>query len=377
MKPTSIRIIFDYRGTATRSKAATVYMEILHDRKRRYFNTGVRVCSHQWHNDKMVVNHPDSVFLNQRINSLRAMAEAYVNKCVTDHLQFSFNGLEAFISVKGDRRSFIEYMETRIEERNLRPNTLKNHRSSLRVLKEFKKIDAFSDLTPENIRAYDAWLHRRYSSQTSIHFHHKELKVYINEAIRAGLITQNPYDMVPIRRGKSVRRKFLEEAELEVIKSAQMPTASLSQIRDLFVFQCYTGLAYADLARFDFSKVIERRGKYIIRDARQKTDEIYYLVLLTPAIEILKKYDFKLPLVTNQQYNLRLKAVADYAGLGKNLTTHMARHTFAGIAINNGISIEILAQMMGHSDIKTTQIYAKIFNSTVESAFDTLERRLK
>ncbi len=225
--------------------------------------------------------------------------------------------------------------------------------------------------------AYDEWLHRQPYVQTTIHSYHKYLKIYIHDAMRHELLSEDPYVSVKIERGKSATRKYLDEGELEKIRKALIPHASLSQVRDLFVFQCFTGLAYADLANFDFTKVVERDGRYIVHDTRKKSDEDFYIVLLSPAVEILKRYDYVLPVITNQQYNLRLKAVADYAGLEKNLTSHMARHTFAGICINNGTRIETLAQMMGHTDIKTTQIYAKIFNKTVESAFDELEKKLK
>lgn len=93
-------------------------------------------------------------------------------------------------------------------------------------------------------------------------------------------------------------------------------------------------------------------------------------------MEILKKYDFHLPVITNQQYNLQLKVLASFAKLDKSLTSHMGRHTFAVFVLNHGVSIENLAKMMGHSDIKTTQIYAQVLNSEVEREFDRLEQSL-
>ena len=100
-------------------------------------------------------------------------------------------------------------------------------------------------------------------------------------------------------------------------------------------------------------------------------------MLLSPAVEILKKYDFKLNVLTNQKYNLYLKVIANAAGLGNSLTSHMARHTFAVYCLNHGVPIEILSKMMGHTDIRTTQLYAKVANKSVESAFELLENNLK
>ena len=141
----------------------------------------------------------------------------------------------------------------------------------------------------------------------------------------------------------------------------------------MFLFQCYTGLAYSDMRKFDFRDVQQRGKRLVLHDVRKKTGEDFYIVLLPPAIEILNKYDFRLPLMSNEQYNMRLKLVAESAGIEKNLTSHMGRHTFATLSLNSGIKIEVLAQMMGHADIRTTQIYAKMINCTVEEAYSVLE----
>ena len=122
---------------------------------------------------------------------------------------------------------------------------------------------------------------------------------------------------------------------------------------------------------------VQKRGnKYVILDIRLKTEENYFIVLLSPAMEILKKYDYVLPIISNQQYNLRLKIVADYAGLDRNLTVHMSRHTFATMCLNNGVKMENVSKMLGHTNVRTTQQYAKVLNAEVEKDFEMLERIL-
>lgn len=133
----------------------------------------------------------------------------------------------------------------------------------------------------------------------------------------------------------------------------------------------------ADLAKFNFKRDVQKRGnKYVILDIRLKTEENYFIVLLSPAMEILKKYDYVLPIISNQQYNLRLKIVADYAGLDRNLTVHMSRHTFATMCLNNGVKMENVSKMLGHTNVRTTQQYAKVLNAEVEKDFEMLERIL-
>ena len=200
---------------------------------------------------------------------------------------------------------------------------------------------------------------------------------YIREAIKFDLLQDDPYKGERLVRGKHSVRKYLTVDELEKVKNARIPTETICRVRDLFIFQAYTGIAYADLAKFDFKHELQKRGdKYVILDARVKTDENYFIVLLSPAMEILKKYNFVLPKITNQQYNLRLKIVADYAGLDRNLTVHMSRHTFATMCLNYGVKIENVSKMLGHTNVRTTQEYAKVLNTEVEKEFEMLERIL-
>ena len=167
------------------------------------------------------------------------------------------------------------------------------------------------------------------------------------------------------------------QEELDKIREAEIPLETINRVRDLFVFQCYTGLSYADFALFDFTHdIIEHEGKYIIRDVRLKTVEDYYIVLLSPALQLLKKYNYKMPVISNQQYNLRLKIVADYAGLDKKLTTHMARHTFATLAITNGVELKVVSKMLGHSSVRTTEIYATVINKAVDDGYELFEKKI-
>lgn len=270
---------------------------------------------------------------------------------------------------------FTEYVRARIQERtDIKATTKKAHRKIIPLLEQFGRIRFFSDLSRLNIMAFDDFLHSRNYRQTTIHDYHKVMKAYINDAIRHELISSNPYTYVRIKRGTPRLRKYLTSDELRTLTSVGNLSPCINRARDLFVFQCYTGLAYAELEQFDFTKVIERNGKYIVYDQRQKTAEDYYIVLLSPAMHILERYGYSLPHFSNQCYNRYLNVLAIIAGLGKRLTSHMARHTFAVWCLQNGCKIENLAKMMGHSNIQTTQIYAKVLNQSVEAEFERLER---
>lgn len=374
----AVRIVYDFKHQASATKKGVVSIEIYYKGKRKRVNTGVRVFPSQWNNRHGVVKSIDAAELNLTIHTVLQNITDWINQLRLNRESFSFEKLERYLlTERTEDDNFLKYVERKIDGRkDIRESTRRTQKKLVGSLKEFGKIMFFSEVTRERIREYDMWLHGKNYVQATIHSYHKFLKIYINQAIDEGLIKHSPYTGIKIERGKSSLRKFLTEKELISVMETKLPTESLNSTRDLFVFQCFTGIAYADLKLFDFSKVEERNGKYILHDTRWKSGEDFYIVLLSPAVKILKKYNFRLNVVSNQKYNLYLKVIATAAGIDHPITSHMARHTFAVYCLNRGVSIEILAKMMGHTDIKTTQLYAKIANMSVEAAFDHLENNL-
>lgn len=313
--------------------------------------------------------------IDSRYNSINK----YIRNLIANEMDFTWSKFEDHLEWHNENDSFIEFVEKRIEERKKTktPNTIKNYNVLLRALREYGKIKTFSELKKRDIMMFEEWLRGRFNySQAGIFNYHKNLKVFIKDALMLDLLSENPYTDLKIDKGKSITRKFLTMEELSKIEKLNVGKQRIEKTRDLFVFQCYTGLAYVDLCKFDLSKTIKKGDKYVLHDIRQKSGEDYYIVILTKALEILKKYDFKLPIVSNQKYNASLKDLAGLAALDKNLTSHMARHTYATICLNMGVSMEVLAKMLGHANIRTTHIYAKLVNETIEKAYEGLERRL-
>lgn len=374
MKYPTLRFVFDRKHKATKTKTGLVQLEVLSERKRKWISTGVTLYADQWDSRRMVINHPDMIGLNKKLLEQRKKIQTWIETLEKNSEEFEFDKLSRFLNARQDSRNFIEYVEHRIEERkDIRESTRRTHRKLVGSLKRFNQIVYFTDLTKRNVMEYDRWLHNHQYVQSTIHSYHKFLKIYINDAIRSEIIGLNPYDGIKIDCGKRGIRRYLTAEEVKKIETAEINNNRAEKARDLFLFQCYTGFAYAELAKFDFTKVVERNGKFIVHDTRQKTDESFYIVLLSPAVNILKKYNFKLPIISIQQYNVQLKALATLARLEKSLTSHMARHTFAVMVLNHGVRIETVAKMLGHSNIKTTQLYAQILNTEVEKEFERLE----
>lgn len=374
----NIKIIFDRRKKSGPNKEGSVEIEIYFKSKRKWISTGVKVLPKHWSDKNYVKGRVDAIDLNHKIKNIEVRIDTAIRKLVADNQEFSWDDLLDLLDNSKETDSFINFVEKRVLSRqDITESTRKNHKKFLKALKEFNIIRDFSHLTKSRIYKYDEWLRNRKTyTQSTIASYHKYLKVYINEALRMEKISVNPYLGIKIDRGTSRIRKYLTEEEVHKIESVNLPTETLIKARDVFIFQCYTALAYADLVNFDFRNVVERDGRHVLYDKRQKTSEEFYIVLLPPALKILQKYDFRLPLMSNQQYNMRLKIIAETAGIDKKLTSHMGRHTYATMSLNAGISIEVLAKMMGHADIKTTQIYAHLINNTVEEAYDYLCKKI-
>lgn len=375
MKYPTLRFVFDRKKVATKQKKGLVQLEILHEGKRKWIGTGIKLYADQWNDRKKVINSSEMLQFNQRLDEMMSILQGWINDLIKKKEMFRFEALEVFLKCINKTENYLEFIDRRINERNdIKDSTKRRHRGLIASLKEFGRITYISDLTKENIMLYDNFLHGKGYVQTTIHGYHKNNRVYIHEAMNLGLLKEYPYIGVKIKRGKSKTRKFLYQEELNKIRNAQIPLATIERVRDLFVFQCFTGLSYSDFSIFDFvNGIFEHNGKSVIRDVRVKTGEDYYIVLLSPALEILRKYDFKLPIISNQQYNLRLKILADYAGLDKKLTTHMARHTFATLALTKGVELKDVSKMLGHSSIRTTETYAAILNESVEKGYEKFE----
>lgn len=365
------KLVFDHKKVATKTKEGLVQIQVYFQRERKYFSTGVRVYADQWSEKHHVRNRIDAVQLNEQIELALKRAIDTSNEVIRSSGGFVWDKFTALMKLdvaKAD--SFLDFVADRIGKRGNRESTQKQHWVFHQSLVDFKLIQTFNDLNIININKYEDWLRQKGIVQTTIYAYMKRFKVYVAEATRYGLVKKNPFEGIHYDRGKSKGRKYLTSSELVALKNADL-NDTLSKVRDVFLFMCYTSLAYSDMQKFDYERdVFEKDGKLVFMDARQKTDEEYFIVLIPPAIEILERYEYKLPVFANQRMNDYLKVIAQFANIKKPITTHYARHTAACLALNNGVRIEAVSKMLGHANIKTTQVYAKLLTDEVEQAYD-------
>lgn len=271
---------------------------------------------------------------------------------------------------------FIKYVETNIEEEDIAEGTRAHKYVVLDALKRFGKFRKLADLTPANVLAFDRWLHDGTRTDVTCYGYHKKVHKYIIQLVASEMLMRDPYKGVKLSRGKSKERQPLSEKELAALRSFDLPK-KLAQVRDLFVFAAYTGLAYCDVMAFDYERNTVQVGDlHYIDSERMKTGNKFFTPILGPALEVLERYDFKLPHISNQKANDYLHVIEEKMDLHKPLTFHVARHSFATLALAHDVPIENVARMLGHSDIKTTQIYAKILNTTVERHSEALAKAI-
>ena len=199
---------------------------------------------------------------------------------------------------------------------------------------------------------------------------------------KLGVLHHDPFlnirfHMEPVNRG------FLTDEEVLKIANKDFGIGRLELVRDVFVFSCFTGLAYIHVYNLAPENIVTLNGKQWIMTKRQKTSVETNVLLLDIPKSIIAKYSGKtyrdgklFPMLTNQKLNSYLKEIADICGIKKNLTFHLARHTFATMSLSKGVPIESVSKMLGHTNIKTTQIYARITNKKIEHDMDELADKL-
>lgn len=377
-KVPQLNFIFDRRKTASLDKKASVELRITHDYKQKYISTGIMLYSNQWKDGK-IVNCPDILEISQTLD----MILSDVRQIVLNMLQNNSLNIMA-ISDELDRRkqsriSFIDFCNQRaaIRKYGKKTDSQERYNRFIRLFTAWGGIREFEDINDKNIINYDKYLDstgmRPYSKWNN---YHRFLNSFILDAIDEGHLRRNPYKWINIDKQKRSHgiERCLTPDEFHRLKVAKMPTESIERVRDVFVFQTYTCLSYSDLREFDSKMVQEVKGMYVYVGNRKKTNMTFTIPLLSPALDILHKYNGKLPIISNVKYNEYLKVVAQSSGIDKPLSTHWARHTGATLLLNEGVPMQIVSKICGHSSTKITeQVYAKLLDETVVDAISELK----
>jgi len=256
---------------------------------------------------------------------------------------------------------FYEFYENQLDlqKKKISKSTIKTYGQLKESLKSFSPKLGFEKIDYEFLSRYEGFLKESGLRQTTVYKRMKIFKMYVNEAFKMGRIKANPFQSYKLKDGTS-NRTFLDKVSLQKIVDCDKLNKYEDEVRKKFLFQCYTGLSFSDLISLRWSEI---RDNAIYRE-RIKTKEPIIIPLIPEAQQILKNQkkegEYIFSKISNQKYNEFLHCIEDRLEFSIPLTSHVARHTFATLALDSGVSIAVVSSVLGHSNIRTTQIYAKI-----------------
>lgn len=393
-----ISIVFDRKHVATRHDASEphlglIQLKVLFNKKNLYIAIASVYADEFGRKVKgrivgdTVHGRADAEHINARIAELRKSILATIERCNRMQTPFSLDLVDPKLNGHNDSSDFIVFMTDGITRDNTSVATKKRERNIVNLLTKFGRIRYFNDLTTANITAFDEWMQVKHKSDNESnplvsvsyrHVAHHVIKKHIKRAIRLDLIQSDPYNRFDAPPVKPQPRVFLTEQQVQQIASfdgsGERDTRHLRNMlhsRDLFLIQCFTGMAYVDMMSVDWPS---SRTTNTITTGRQKTGVQYAVRFLPPVVEILERYNYVLPKIKYVTYAKNLHDIQKAVGLSVNLTSHVGRHTFATtFGLRSGVPIELLSKMLGHTNISTTQIYAKILPDQVLDAFNIIK----
>ena len=366
-----------------RSGLTPLELYVIIDGKRRYVSLN-RKIDHKLFNPKKQIVRGDTQ-TNKYIEAVRM-------KCYSLETEMLKRGLlltvDTFVYAfkHGIRQNsisfyglFDKFMEKQMEKKEVGLITQAiyvKYRCTIRYCKEAMQNDKMlSDLTTSDMEDIYKYMLRKMSNNSAICYMRK-LKTILIYAIREGYISTNPITF-KFHKDK-IEKDPLTLEEVRRIRTVKLGSKRIENIRDLFILQCYTGLAFKDMSCFSEKDIkIDKDGKEWIVKERIKTGITALIPILPVVKEILVKYNYRLPTLTNQKYNSYLKEIQDVCGITKTLHSHLARHTCGTLLLNAGVDMLTVSKVLGHSSTKTTEaVYAKLLPETIMRRVEEVSDKL-
>lgn len=346
------------------------------------------------HDEKLAPPYRNTIYIEilNHLNVVRTKLYEAENKIISMGLSVNAQTIKDmyFGKIKSKQYSLSAYYNDYLETKNKRigkeivRDTYQKYETTLKHFKAFFKAKYRRDdiqLTEINIsmiNAFFSYLLDIMENNSAVGYM-KKLKAVLAHAQQDKIIEANPMD----RFKTHIEKKeiiYLTKEELSTIYKKEIENERLGKVRDLFVFACFTGLSFVDLMNFDTKKHIKKdqSGNIYILKERTKTLVEANIPLLPIAKEILEKYFYSLPTLSNQKYNSYLKEIQDICNIKKALHSHLCRHTFATLLLNNGVSLVSVSKILGHANTKITeQTYAKLLPTTIIDEVNNIVDKLE
>jgi site-specific recombinase XerD len=384
------------------SEGRTIWARITIAGKRAEFSLKKRVPIEKWDPDKgyMKGSSEEAKIFNNYINQVKSeIYKLYTEMLMLDEFVSAESLKLRFTGGNVEKRTILQVFDYHNEQLEkvigidvvratlVKFNTIRTKLASF-IKFQYKRSDFYlEELNHQFVSNFEFYLKTQEKIQHNTTMKYIQgLKKIVHIASRNQWLSYNPFEDFHCTFRK-VERDVLTIEEIHILETKKFRIARLQVVSDLFVFSCYTGLAYIDVMRLTSQNLsIGIDGEYWLFTERKKTGEKVRIPLLPQALSILEKYKNTpsclnagslLPKLSNQKLNSYLKEVADTSGIEKNLTFHLARHTFATtITLTNGVPIETVSKLLGHSSIKTTQIYAKVIERKISEDMGILKTKL-
>lgn len=386
-------LFFLRKSKNCKESEANIYMRITVDRTRCEISTKRKCDPEKWNQDAGRLNGKTDVVksFNSYLDTLQQKVFEAKRKLIETDKLLSPENIKTLLLGNEIHQKKYMLMEifkhhndqmTALVGKDYSPSTLERYQTSFRHTQSFLQwkfnvtdIDIMK-LDFEFITEYEFWLKStRKCDHNSTMKYLSNFRKIVNRCLRNGWLQRDPFMGFKMTK-KEVERTALTETELRTIMTKKFPSERLNNVRDIFIFSCFSGLAYADVKKLKRSEIIIGiDGEKWLVSKRQKTDISARIPLLPVALNLVDKYadhpqciseDRVLPVLSNQKMNAYLKEIADLCNINKNLTYHIARHTFATtVTLSNGVPIETVSKMLGHRNLRTTQHYARILDRKI------------
>ena len=353
---------FIRRDFTSKDGTQAIYLRITIPKDYIVFTTGIRVNPTNWIKQTISKNETNWFEKNTRLKKLISRGQEIIDryffegKTLTKQLFIS----EFFTS---SHIYFFDWAFAKLEKMELGYGTRKAYRSKLNIFKKYVGNIGISDITSQMIEKYRNHLMNNTQNENSANKSIGIIKTFVNIAESEGLINKNPFNFVKIKEIKGNRTALSEKQVLKLENCITQLNESQKIILNHFLFACYTGLSYAEVYKLSeehiITKVFDDEPTLFIMMKRTKTGNGFSVPLI-PKAETILKTGVMFKKFTNKHTNDTLKDIAKIAGIKTNVTFHVARHTFATLALNKGVPMEVVSKLLGHSQIKTTEIYAKV-----------------
>ena len=375
MQKIRYRLVYNRRNKLNAQGCALVQIEAKLNQRNIYMTTNVYLKPDSWDKkSSQVVDHPQAVELNaflfEQLIFLQGIELSYWKRGIQPTLALI---RETVHKGKKVDVNFIQFAKESIHSADKKESTKENLISTVRILEKFRPGIDFPDLTYSFLKEFEQYLKERGSGINTVAKHLRQLRTIINEAINEGYISQDSY---PFRKYKIKQAKggheFLTPNELHKLEKLHIDNEKERHVLDAFLFCCYCGIRFSDFRMLKTENIVAvNRAKWLFIKM-QKTDlEIKLpldLLFDGKALELISKYGTVEKLVDipeNSSVNKSLVSIAEKAKIKKNITFHTSRHTCATILIYQGVPVTTVQKILGHTSLKTTQIYSEVLSNTI------------